>query len=262
MDRLFDLVFVRPPSDSYANCVSTNPARTRIDVSLAKKQHREYVSILKRAGVEVIELAPLNSYPDSVFMQDPAILGSRHSVVGRFGEQRRRGEEEALVQSLNDHKDKVGSVSHVEPPGTLEGGDIVVTDRGIFVGKSTRTNAEGIKQLAKHLSGLEVKPVETSLLHLLCGCSYLTDGTMIIAPELVSTEAFPGFTFVAIPKEEAYACDALYVGYGKVVIPSGFPLAATSLRNAGYTPLEVDISEFYKGDGGVTCLASPVYKLF
>lgn len=262
LDRLFDVSFVRSPSDSYVNCVSTNPDRTRIDVGLARKQHREYVSVMKGAGVDVIELPPLERYPDSVFMQDPALLGCRRSVVGRFGEERRRGEEEMLIQALTDHKHSVGSVSYVEQPGTLEGGDIVVSERGIFVGESPRTNTEGIRQLAKHLSGLDVKPVKTSLFHLLCGCSYLTDGTMIIAPELVDPEAFPGFGFVTVPKEEAYACDALYVGHGKVIIPSGFPRASKSLREAGYSPLEVDVSEFHKGDGGVTCLASPVYKLF
>ena len=85
---------------------------------------------------------------------------------------------------------------------------------------------------------------------------------MRIAPELVDTQFFPGFQFITIPKEETYACDSLYVGEGRVVIPSGFPTAAMRLKQAGYKPIEVEMSEFYKGDGGVTCLSSPVYKLF
>ncbi len=262
MDRLFDLVFVRPPAETYVNCVSTNPDRDKIDIVLAKEQHRQYVSTLREVGIQVIELQQLEALADSVFMQDPALLGSRNAIIGRFGEEKRRGEEKMLVNDLINHKDRVGEVHYVDPPGTLEGGDIVVTDRGIFTGESSRTNAHGIRQLAMHLKEVSVKAVKTELLHLLCGCSYLNNGTMIIAPELVAAECFPGFRFITIPKEEAYACDALYVGDGKVVIPAGFEDVARKLRSSGYRPSEVEVSEFYKGDGGVTCLSSPVYNLF
>ncbi len=261
-DRLFDVVFVRLPSNSYENCISSNPDKMDIDVTLAKEQHREYVSILKESRVEVIELGPLEEFPDSVFMQDPALLGSGRSVIGRFGEKTRRGEEKALISELNMHTVKVGKIGTVSAPGTLEGGDIVVTDRGIFVGESARTNSSGIQQLATCLYGHKVQSVKTQLLHLLCGCSYLSKGTMIIAPDLVSPQSFPGFRSVTLPDEDAYAADALYLGESRVLIPSGYPKASRKLKEAGYKPVEVDMSEFWKGDGGVTCLSSPVYKLF
>jgi len=262
MDRFFDVVLVRHLGDSYVSCVSTNPAKTDIDVRLAKDQHKEYVSALKESGLRVIRLRPLEDFPDSVFMQDPALLGSRRAVIGRFGERSRRGEEKALRNDLSEHRVEVGKIRLVSYPGTLEGGDILVTDHGIFVGESRRTNRNGIRQLSTYLDNLEVKPVKTDLLHLLCGCSYLNRRTMIIAPDLVSPELFSGFRFVTIPREEAYAADALYLGEGRVLIPSGFPKTIMKLREAGYKPIEVEMSEFYKGDGGVTCLCSPVYKLF
>ncbi|WP_455285555.1 dimethylarginine dimethylaminohydrolase family protein [[Eubacterium] cellulosolvens] len=262
MNRLFDLAFVRPPSNSYVNCVSTNPRRNEIDLALAKEQHRRYVSALKECGVSVIELAPLEDFPDSVFIQDPALLGSKRTVIGRFGELARRGEEEALLDALCNHRSKIGEVQFVTDPGTLEGGDVLVTDRWIFVGESRRTNSNGIRQLATHLGDLEVRPVKTDLLHLLCGCSYLSDGKMIIAPDLVSPELFPGFEFVSLSVEETYAADALYLGDGKVLIPSGFSNVNKKLKEAGYKGVEVEMSEFHKGDGGVTCLCSPVYKTF
>jgi len=262
MDRFFDVVLVRHPGDSYVNCVSTNPARTDIDVRLAKDQHEEYVSTLKESGLRVIKLRPLEDFPDSVFMQDPALLGSRRAVIGRFGERSRRGEEKALRNDLSEHRVEVGKIDSVSYPGTLEGGDVMVTDHGIFVGESRRTNRNGIRQLSTYLADLEVKAIKTDLLHLLCGCSYLNHKTMVIAPELVSPGLFPGFRFVTIPREEAYAADALYLGEGRVLVPSGFPKTGMKLRKAGYKPVEVDMSEFYKGDGGVTCLCSPVYKLF
>jgi len=262
MARFFDVVLVRAPANSYVNCVSTNPDKADIDLKLAKYQHKEYVSTLKESGLRVIEFRPLEDFPDSVFMQDPALLGSRRAVIGRFGEKSRRGEEKALQDDLSYNRVEVGKIHFVSYPGALEGGDILVTEHGVFVGESRRTNRNGIRQLSKHLNDLEVRPVKTDLLHLLCGCSYLNHKTMIIAPDLVSPESFPGFRFVTIPREEAYAADALYLGEGRVLVPSGFPKTIMKLRDAGYKPTEVEMSEFYKGDGGVTCLCSPIYKLF
>ena len=261
-NRFFQTVLVRPPCNAYVKCVSTNPAKTSIDLSLAKEQHKQYVSTLKESGLRVIELTSLEDFPDSVFMQDPAILGSRRTVIGRFGETSRRGEEEALREDLSDLRVDIGTVHSVESPATLEGGDIVITEQGLFVGESQRTNENGIRQLSACLDHLQVKTVKTRLLHLLCGCSYLSKRTMIIAPDLVDPKSFPGFRFITIPLEEAYATDALHVGDGRVIIPSGHPKTAMKLKEAGYRPVEVDVSEFYKGDGGVTCLCSPVYDLF
>jgi len=108
---------------------------------------------------------------------------------------------------------------------------------------------------------LGVTPVKTELFHLLCGVTFLSNNTLIISPQLVGEGNFPGFRFIEIPKEDAYSCDALYLGEGKVLIPSEFPNTVAKLKNAGYKPVEVDVSEFYKGDGGVTCLSSPIYTM-
>jgi dimethylargininase len=261
-DRLFDTVLVRPPADSYIKCISANPAKTTIDMRLARDQHRQYVSTLRESGIHTVELDPLEGFPDSVFMQDPAILGSRRTVIGRFGERSRRGEEKALSHDLRDRRVDAGTTHFVRYPGTLEGGDVLITDNGIFVGESRRTNQSGIRQLSACLNDTQVSAVRTKLLHLLCGASYLNHRTMIIALDLVDPKSFPGFRFITIPVEEGYAADALYVGDGRVVIPSGFPKTFMKLREAGYKPVEVEVSEFYKGDGGVTCLCSPVYRLF
>jgi len=261
-DRLFETALVRPPADNYMKCVSTNPAKTDIDMRLARDQHRQYVSALRESGIHVIELDPLEGYPDSVFMQDPAILGSRRTIVGRFSEKSRRGEERALCRNLRNRRVDVGETHFVRYPGTLEGGDVLITDHGIFVGESRRTNQSGTRQLSACLNDIDVRAVKTNLLHLLCGASYLNQKMIIIAPDLVKPESFPGFRFITIPLEEAYAADALYLGEARVLIPSGFPRTVMKLREAGYKPIEADVSEFYKGDGGVTCLCSPVYKLF
>ena len=263
MDRLFDSVFVRPPTTSYEHCVSSNPDKGNIDIQLAKEQHRSYVSILKENGINVLELPPLENYPDSVFMQDPAVLGVRRSIIGRFGELSRRGEEKVLVAELHQiGLMKESSFLQIDAPGTLEGGDIMITDqKQLFVGQSSRTNPTGILQLQSVLHDMKVTKVGTKLFHLLCGCSYLSQSTMVITPKIVSSDNFPGLKYVKLKKEDAYASDALYLGERQVLIPSGYPGASKKLKEAGYTPVEVDVSEFQKGDGGVTCLCSPVYNL-
>ena len=264
MDRLFDSVLVRPPSTSYEHCVSSNPDRNSIDIQLAKIQHQSYVSILKENGIKVLELLPYENYPDSVFMQDPAVLSLRRSIIGRFGETSRRGEEPKLVSELRELEIMTDSaVLQIESPGTLEGGDIMITDhKQLFVGLSSRTNSSGIQQLQDFLPDMKVITVKTDSLHLLCACSYLHESTMIITPELVSPQNFPDLKYVKLNGEDAYASDALYLGNRRVLIPSGFPNASNMLKDAGYTPVEVEVSEFRKGDGGVTCLCSPIYNIF
>jgi dimethylargininase len=257
---LYDSVFVRPPGNSYARCVSSNPERDTIDVTLAKEQHVEYVSIIEEAGVKVFRLPVLEEFPDSVFAYDPGLLGKETCVIGRFGEKSRRGEEKALAKDLSSYRNEVGKLTYVLDPGTLEGGDILVTDRAIFIGESTRTNSNGIRQFAETMKNTPVRSIKTEMFHMLCGCSYLSDGKMLIVPELLNPTLFPAFEFIFVPKEESYAAEALYLGEQRVLIPAGFPRTAAKLREAGYRPVETDLSEFYKGDGGVSCLSQPVWK--
>lgn len=265
MDRVFDVIFVRPPADSYNRCVSTNPARDTIDVTLAKRQHKNYVSILKESkNLKVFELPPLADLPDSVFVTDPAILGVGTCVIGRFGEKTRRGENHALVEDLRNYSGEVGEIKIVQDPGTMEGGDILVTEKQIFAGyrsgESTRTNLQGVKQLAKHVK-LNVQPIKSNTFHMLCACSYLTGNEMLLASDVLPASLFPGFEFVSVPKSELYASEALYLGEKRVMLPVGNPRTSKNLKDAGYEPIEIDLSEFYKGDGGVSCLSAPVYKM-
>lgn len=263
MDRLFDSVLVRSPSISYEHCVSSNPDKNSIDIKLAKLQHQSYISILRENDIKVLELPSYENYPDSVFMQDPAVLGLRRSIIGRFGEISRRGEESKLVSELHQLELlKDSKVLQIEGPGTLEGGDVMITDqKQLFVGQSSRTNSTGTLQLQSFLPDMKVTAVKTELLHLLCGCSYLNQSTMIITPELVNPLNFSGFKYVKLSREDAYASDALYLGERRVLIPSGYPKASNKLKEEGYIPVEVDVSEFRKGDGGVTCLCSPIYNI-
>ncbi|MDA4131165.1 MAG: amidinotransferase, partial [Thaumarchaeota archaeon] len=220
-----------------------------------------YISLLKAAGIKVIELKPLEEFPDSIFVQDPGILGSSRSVIARFGELSRRGEAEVFANDLKAiDSERIGEIGFIEEPGTLEGGDVLITPHGLFAGESGRSNMIGIDQLARVLKGITVIPVSTQLKHLLGACTYLSNRTILVAPELVNPLSFPGFSFVNVPTEESYAANVLYLGDKKVLMPSGFPRSRSKLIQAGYEPEEVNLSRFQKGDGSVTCLCSPVYK--
>jgi dimethylargininase len=255
--RTFDKVFVRRPGKNYPRCVSDNHEKNTIDLRLALEQHRTYVSVLKENGVPVEELNAIDELPDSCFMQDPALMTKSFLVVGRFGIASRRGEEAILEKEIG----WLLPTRHIEGEGTLEGGDILVTHDSVFVGVSRRTSKSGIDQLSALMPRTTVVPVKTPLNHLMSACSYITNRTMAIAPDLFNDiSLFSDYRLVRIHRKEAYASNMLYLGERKVMIPSGFPKALKSLEESGFKPVPIDVSEFRKGDGAVTCLSLPWYK--
>ena len=260
--RLFDRVIVRPPSRSIVSCISTNPMRSTVSPTQASRQHREYVSILREHGIEVIEMPSLEDRPDSVFVQDTAIVGgrSRKALIARFGAVSRRGEEVSVENLLKEMGFKT---LRVQGPGTLEGGDVMVTDLGlVYVGVSSRSNTVGVEYLRKVFPEVRVVEVPvTKVLHLLSAVNYLGNKTVAIVPEYIDPKYFRGFKLIRIPVEEAYAANMLYLGDQKVLIPAGYPRTAEILRREGFKPIEVDVTEFWKCDGGVTCLSLPIYKV-
>jgi dimethylargininase len=241
--------FVRPPGDSFAAAISSTGAT--IDVALAQDQHAAYRVALRLAGVEVEELPPSEAYPDSCFMQDPALVVRGRAVIARPGAASRRGEEALVAPLLRERLPTVEIVS----PATLEGGDVLVLPDRVYVGRSDRTNAEGIEQLAAALHPLPVEEIPVvGLLHLLSGVTYLGRNTLLAVREMADRPEFSGMTVLVVPDEEAYACNAL--GLGEFVIaPEGYERTAALLRGAGFRVLTVPVSEFAKADGGVTCLS-------
>ncbi len=261
-DRLFDKVLVRPPTVDIVRCVSTHPLRHTVNFEKALEQHREYVRVLRDEGVEVVELEPLEGFPDAVFIQDTAVVGlrSRRAVISRFGVESRRGEELSVAERLA----REGfNVFFVEEPGTLEGGDVLVTDVGyVYVGVTSRTSLGGVDRLTKVFNDVKVYPVRVDrVFHLLSAVNYIGNKTLALVPELVTPEVFRGFEILEIPYEEAYAANMLYLGDRRVLIPKGYRKTEDVLRKAGYEVVKVDVSEFQKCDGGVTCLSLSLYKV-
>ncbi len=242
---------VRAPGASFAAALSSEGAT--IDVTLAQAQHREYCAALVAAGLTVERLPPDEAHPDSCFVQDPAVVIGERAVICRLVAPSRRGEEAALAAALSERFPQTRIVA----PGLLEGGDVMLTPDRILIGLSGRTNRAGIAQLTVALAdlGLPVYDIPVSgYLHLLTAATYVGHNILLVVEDYADHPAFADFDVIAVPPGEAYAANALGVG-DRVVLPAGSPHTAGALRDRGFEPLPVPMSEFARADGGVTCLA-------
>jgi dimethylargininase len=246
---------VRPPGASFARAISSR--NLPIDVALAQAQHAEYCEALAAAGVTVEVLPADDRYPDSCFMQDPAVVIRGRAVIGRMAAPSREGEEDAVAAALAGRF----GLTRIVPPGTLEGGDVLVLPDSIAVGLTGRTNRAGIAQLVVALAAGEdpLMPVYSipvdDYLHLLSAVTYAGRNTLIAVEEKYAGHPlFAGMDVIVPPAEEAYAVNTLGLG-DSVIVPAGFPRVAVMLRDRGFEVLPVPVSEFAKADGGVTCLS-------
>lgn len=240
---------VRPPGASFAYAISSSGAR--IDVALAQRQHAEYRQALAEAGLQVEVLPPGERYPDSCFVQDPALVVEGLAIIGRPGAISRQGEEALMAEVLAESF----PVVRIIPPGTLEGGDVLLMPDCLIAGHSGRTNRSGIAQLAA-ASPLPVHQVAVpdGLLHLLTGVTHLGDGLLLAAEDFALSPPLGKYRVLRVPADEAYACNVLAIGQ-KVIMPAGYPETAKILRSQGFEVVRVPMSEFAKADGGITCLA-------
>ena len=247
----FTHALVRPPGDSFAAAISSTHAA--IDIALARAQHAEYCQALAAAGLIVETLPPDEHFPDSCFMQDPAVIIADRAIIGRPGAPSRQGEEDAAAAALTGRF----PLTRLIPPATLEGGDVLILPDRVVVGRSGRTNAAGIAQLAVALAGtglpVYAAPVEPYL-HLLTAVTHIGQGILLaiegwpLPPPLVDLDV------LRVPLEEAYAANSLGISE-HVIMPAGHSRSAAMLADRGFTVLSVPMSEFAKADGGVTCLS-------
>ena len=240
---------VRPPGRTYAQALTRVVPPPPVDLALALEQHRAYVEALRACGTEVIELPPDDAHPDSVFVQDPVLVVAGRAIVLRAAEPSRAGEAESLAAVLRDYL----PVIEMEPPATLDGGDVLAAEGSLYVGMSARSNREGCDQLAA-LTGVPAVPVPLpeGLLHLLSGCTYLHRGRLLVVPSLASR--LPAFKGMLVPDAEAPAANVLVLGE-HAIVPSGYPRVAALVSGCGFDVHTVPASEFEKRDGGVTCRA-------
>lgn len=252
----FKNVIVRRPARSLMEGITSAPELGKPDYDLALKQHDDYIDALERCGVDVTVLPPLEQFPDSCFVEDPAVITSRGAIITNPGASSRNGEKieiEPAVRAFFDDE----HIARISDPGTLEGGDVMMVGDHFYVGRSARTNEEGIRQFIDILEGWGLSGSEVPLehvLHLKTGVNYLENSTMLVSGEFVTKPDFEGFDKIEIPEDESYAANCIWVN-GRVIVPEGYPTVLRAIQDAGYETLTVDTSEYRKLDGGLSCLS-------
>ena len=243
---------VRRPSARLADGIVTHIARSTVDVGLAMAQWERYVGVLREADWEVVDVPEALDCPDSAFVEDTMVVYRNVAVIARPGADSRRREvfdAEKVVESLGC------SINRIRPPGTLDGGDVLKVGDTVYVGRGGRTNGEGVRQLRAILEPIGATVVAvplTKVLHLKSAITALPDGTIIGWPPAVDDRTmFP--RFLATPEESG--AHVVLLGGGRLLMASGCPRSAELFADLGYTPVVVDISEFEKLEGCVTCLS-------
>ncbi|MFO1394287.1 MAG: arginine deiminase-related protein [Steroidobacteraceae bacterium] len=245
------LAIVRPVSNAMQFCELTHLDRTPIDVARARRQHADYVSVLQRLGCTVHELPAAHDLPDSVFVEDTAVVLDEVAVITRPGAASRRTEVEAMAEALARWRRCV----RIEAPATLDGGDVLAVDRTLYVGRTPRSNAEGISALAAAVAphGHRVVPVGVrGCLHLKSAVTQVAPDALLVNADWVDPATWPGLRRIDVDAREPQAANALAVG-GRVLTPSSFPRTHERLAAAGLEVITVDASEVQKAEGGVTC---------
>lgn len=224
------------------------------DYHQALEQHAAYVEALSFCGLEVEILPPLEAFPDSCFMEDVALLTPDCAIITRPGAPTRQGEISGLREVLGKYYDRI---EQIQAPGTVEGGDILMVGTHYYIGLSERTNLAGASQMIAFLRACDLSgstiPLKESL-HLKTGAAYLEENILVACGEMLTREEFAGFTILPVPVEESYAANCIWVN-GRVLVPAGFPRTSDIIRSAGYEVLELNVSEFQKLDGGLSCLS-------
>jgi dimethylargininase len=247
-----NVALVRRPSSRMAEGITTHIDRVPADGGLAARQHAAYVDAVTAAGWEVREVAPADELPDSAFVEDTVVVFGDLAVLARSGAAERRAEvagAEEAVRALGLE------IARIEAPGTLDGGDVLQVGSTVYVGRSGRTNGEGIRQLRRHAAtrGRTVVPVRLhGVLHLKSAVTALPDGTCV-THDVSLFDASPFPTLRRVPEDAG--SHVILLGGGALVMAASAPRSAELFDDLGFDVVTVDIGEFEKREGCVTCLS-------
>lgn len=253
----FSRAVVCAPARTFADGLTSSGALGRADARKALGQHREYCRALAECGLQITALPPDERYPDGTFIEDTAVVAERVAILTRPGAESRAGEVPAVAAALHSLTSKL---EKIEAPGTLDGGDVCQVEEHILIGISERTNEAGAAQLTHILmrNGYTASTVDIrghgKLLHLKSGIAYLGDQRLVIAPNFPRIAALERYTLLEVDAAEAYAANCVRLN-DEVLLPSGFPRITSHLKDLGYTLRLLDMSEFRKMDGGLSCLS-------
>jgi len=251
---MFTKAIVRKPARSLVNGITSHPEFGKPDYELALGQHDAYIRALERCGLTVQVLPALEEFPDSCFVEDVAVCTPHFALVTRPGAASRREEITGIRGLLAMHYQVI---EEINAPGTLEGGDVMMVGGHFYIGLSSRTNAEGAAQFIKALErngfiGTGVKMPPT--LHLKTGCSYMEENVLLVDTAFGNYPEFNTFRRIDIAPEETYSANCLRVN-DYVILPAGYPKTLAAIKAMGMKTIELDMSEYRKIDGGLSCLS-------
>jgi len=241
----------RAVSPAIVHCELSFIERQAIDLTRAQEQHEAYERLLAKLGARVISLPAEPDLPDSMFVEDPAIVLDEIAVILPLGTESRRPEAASLAEELGKYR----KLEYVRQPGTLEGGDVLRIGRKLFVGLTKRSNAEGIRQLAAILGphGYELIAVSvTGCLHLKSAVTYIGENTLLANRKWFDTGPFQGYLWIDVDPSEPHAANALELS-GTVIFPASFPKTRGRIGSEGFHMTLLDISELQKAESGLTC---------
>jgi dimethylargininase len=252
----FQQAIVRPPGKTFVQGITSAGLGAPL-LSLALEQHQYYCDALESCGLSVKVLEADVQFPDSTFVEDTAVITRKCAVLTRPGAETRQGEVAGIKSILAQYKMQLDSI---QPPGTLDGGDICQVEDHFFIGISERTNADGAQQLASILNrnGFTSSFVYLGrinhLLHLKSGMAYMGDGRLVLTKDLLDLSNFQDFEIIQVDEHESYAANCLRVN-DFVLVAAGFPKIMAELSSLGYKTIPLEVSEFQKMDGGLSCLS-------
>jgi dimethylargininase len=245
------IAITREVSPSIGKCELTHVTRREIDINLARSQHLHYENVLKDMGCKIRRLSVEPNLPDSVFIEDTAIVLKELAVVTRPGATSRREETRSVAEMLKEYR----RIFKVVSPGTLDGGDVLQIGKTLYVGVTSRTNESGIKQLAEFVFPYEYKVEKVYVkgcLHLKSAVTLVGENILLINRSWIDTQQLGVKEYIDIDPAEPYAANALLVG-NELVYPISFPKTLRRLERRGIHVRDVDVSELQKAEGAVTC---------
>ncbi len=245
------IAITRKVSPRFNECEITHIERTPIDVDTARAQHDEYVKTLSQLGCQVIELPEEPDLPDSVFVEDTAFILPEVAVITRPGADSRKPETESIARALSPHRPLV----RVSAPASVDGGDVLVLGKTIYIGLSTRSNMEAVEQLNESLGRFGYTVVGLALtdcLHLKTAVTRVDDRTLLINKNWVDADHFNGFDLIEVDASEPFAANCLPVN-GNIIYPTTFPRTRRKLEEKGFRVVNVNLEELAKAEGAVTC---------
>lgn len=251
------IAITREVSPRIAECELTHLAREPINLERARAQHRQYEELLVELGCKLVRLPAEPELPDSVFVEDTAIVLDELAIITRPGAESRRAETASVAEALKPYR----KVLRIEPPGTLDGGDVLRVGKILYVGQSERSNREGIEQLRRILApfGYSVTAVELhDCLHLKSAVIQVADNTLLINRAWADACVFDSYRQIEVDPLEPFAANSLLIG-NTVIYPEAFPKTRKRLEARGINVCIVDASELAKAEGGVTC-CSLIFK--